>query len=29
MRAWRIATDTPDYVADDLTGTGARITGGR
>jgi RES domain-containing protein len=29
MRVWRIATDTPDYVADDLTGTGARITGGR
>lgn len=26
---WRIATDTPSYVADDLTGTGARMTGGR
>lgn len=26
---WRIATDTPFYVADDLTGTGAKITGGR
>ena len=29
MRVWRIATDTPDYVADDLGGTGARLTGGR
>jgi RES domain-containing protein len=29
MRAWRIATDTPDYVADDLSGAGAKITGGR
>ena len=29
MRVWRIATDTPDFVADDLTGTGARLTGGR
>ncbi len=27
--AWRIATDTPDYEADDLTGAGARKTGGR
>lgn len=27
--AWRIATDTPDYEADDLTGTGAKQTGGR
>lgn len=26
---WRIATDTPDYEADDLTGSGARKTGGR
>lgn len=26
---WRIATDTPDYAADDLTGAGAKITGGR
>ena len=26
---WRIATDAPDYEADDLTGTGAKITGGR
>jgi RES domain-containing protein len=29
MRVWRIATDTPDYVADDLSGAGAKITGGR
>lgn len=29
MRVWRIATDTPDFVADDLTGTGARLAGGR
>jgi RES domain-containing protein len=29
MRAWRIAADTPDYVADDLSGAGAKITGGR
>ncbi|AOY95435.1 hypothetical protein BKK79_27095 [Cupriavidus sp. USMAA2-4] len=27
--AWRIATDTPTYTADDPSGTGARITGGR
>jgi RES domain-containing protein len=27
--AWRIATDTPDYGADDLTGAGAKFTGGR
>ncbi|MBO9102196.1 MULTISPECIES: RES family NAD+ phosphorylase [unclassified Rhizobium] len=27
--AWRIAADTPDYEADDLTGTGAKVTGGR
>lgn len=26
---WRIATDTKDYEADDLSGAGARITGGR
>lgn len=26
---WRIATDTRDYEADDLSGAGARITGGR
>ena len=26
---WRIATDTPDYGADDMTGTGAERTGGR
>jgi RES domain-containing protein len=29
MRAWRIATDTPDYLADDLSGAGAKLTGGR
>jgi RES domain-containing protein len=29
MQAWRIATDTPDYTSDDLSGTGAKITGGR
>lgn len=29
MRAWRIATDTPDYTADDLSGNGAKIAGGR
>ncbi len=27
--AWRIGTETPDYTADDLSGTGAKITGGR
>jgi RES domain-containing protein len=27
--AWRIATDTPGYTADDLTGAGAKISGGR
>jgi RES domain-containing protein len=27
--AWRIAPDTPDYVADDLSGKGAETTGGR
>ncbi len=26
---WRIATDTPDYEADDLSGTGAKQSGGR
>lgn len=26
---WRIAIDTPDYTADDLTGAGAKVTGGR
>ncbi len=26
---WRIATDTPAYTADDLSGAGARATGGR
>ena len=26
---WRIATDTPDYTADDLSGEGAKVTGGR
>jgi len=26
---WRIATDTKGYEADDLSGTGAKITGGR
>lgn len=29
MRVWRIATDTPDYTSDDLSGIGAKITGGR
>jgi RES domain-containing protein len=29
MRIWRIATDTPEYVADDLSGAGANSTGGR
>jgi RES domain-containing protein len=28
-RVWRIATDTPDYGADDLGGVGAKATGGR
>ncbi|MBM3556502.1 MAG: RES domain-containing protein [Alphaproteobacteria bacterium] len=27
--AWRIGTDAPDYTADDLTGVGAELTGGR
>ena len=26
---WRIATDTPDYEADDLSGAGAEASGGR
>lgn len=26
---WRIATDTRDYEADDLTGAGAKVSGGR
>ena len=26
---WRIASDTPDYVANDLSGKGAEVTGGR
>lgn len=26
---WRIGTDTPDYTADDTSGAGAKITGGR
>jgi RES domain-containing protein len=26
---WRIATDTPSYEADDLTGRGAELSGGR
>jgi RES domain-containing protein len=26
---WRIGVDTPDYTADDLTGAGAKTTGGR
>lgn len=29
ITTWRIGTDTPDYGADDLSGTGAKITGGR
>ena len=29
VRAWRIGTDTPAYTADDLSGAGAKITGGR
>jgi RES domain-containing protein len=27
--AWRIAADTPTYTADDMTGTGAKRSGGR
>ena len=29
IRAWRIATDAPDYTADDLGGAGAKLSGGR
>ena len=29
MNLWRIATDTKPYESDDLSGTGAKITGGR
>ena len=29
VTVWRIATDTKNYEADDLSGTGAKITGGR
>lgn len=29
MEVWRIASDTPDYVAHDLSGKGAEKTGGR
>lgn len=29
MIVWRIATDTTDYLADDLAGIGSKITGGR
>jgi RES domain-containing protein len=29
VAVWRIATDTPDYTADDLAGTGAKKSGGR
>jgi RES domain-containing protein len=29
VATWRIATDTPDYTSDDLTGEGAKRTGGR
>lgn len=29
LAAWRIAADTPRYEADDLTGAGAKATGGR
>lgn len=29
MRVLRIATQSPDYSAQDLSGTGAKITGGR
>jgi RES domain-containing protein len=28
-KVWRIATDTPGYQADDLSGAGAKATGGR
>lgn len=29
VSVWRIASDTPDYTADDTTGKGAELTGGR
>jgi RES domain-containing protein len=29
MRVWRIATEAPEYAADDLSGSGAKLTGGR
>lgn len=29
IETWRIATDTPDYTSDDMTGAGAKMTGGR
>lgn len=29
VSVWRIAVEAPGYTADDLSGTGARITGGR
>ena len=29
VAAWRIAVESPSYPANDLTGTGAKITGGR
>jgi RES domain-containing protein len=29
IRIWRIATDTPAYTADDLSGAGAKLSGGR
>jgi RES domain-containing protein len=29
VHLWRIATDTPDYTADELSGKGAELTGGR
>lgn len=29
VSVWRIASDTPTYTAEDLTGEGARLTGGR
>ncbi len=29
MRVWRIATNAPTYAADDLSGIGAKLSGGR
>jgi len=29
VSVWRIATDTPNYASDDMSGEGARLTGGR